>query len=267
MAFASHYRPRLAVVNNRDQRLSCQHVLPLETQPANDLDHLLILIPAWQPDARLPALVGHLALLGFTAMLVIDDGSSSSFAPIFDQLQQHPSVRVVRHPRNRGKGRALKTGIGVILREMPQIQGIITADADGQHTAADVLQVAHTLRNADDLIVLGTRTLSGSVPLRCRIGNATTRALFCILTRVRLADTQSGLRGLPRSLLQEMLHLEGERYEYEMVMLAHLCRTGRRPIEVPIQTLYLDGNRSSHFHPIRDSVRVLFALCRSALRR
>jgi len=56
--------------------------------------------------------------------------------------------------------------------------------------------------------------------------------------------------------------LEGERYEYEMTVLAHLCRDGRRPLEVPIETVYIDGNKSSHFDPIRDSMRIYFVLLR-----
>ena len=71
-----------------------------------------------------------------------------------------------------------------------------------------------------------------------------------------------GCRAFPRSILGELMLLDGERYEYEMTVLAHLCRTGRRPLEVPIETVYIDGNQSSHFDPIRDSMRIYFVLLR-----
>ena len=56
--------------------------------------------------------------------------------------------------------------------------------------------------------------------------------------------------------------LDGERYEYEMTVLTHFCRLGRRPLEIPIETIYLEGNRSSHFDPIVDSMRIYFILAR-----
>jgi glycosyltransferase involved in cell wall biosynthesis len=224
------------------------------------LDRLVVLIPAWEPDGRLSSLVDDLFRCGFASIVVVDDGSSHSCAAVFHALQQRSTVRVVTHERNLGKGRALKTGIDLILRELPLHQGVITADADGQHTAEDIARAAAALCKNETSPVLGVRTFNGDVPLRCRIGNGITRSVFRLLTGIKLSDTQTGLRGFPRDLLPELLLLHGERYEYEMVVLTHLCRTGRTPVEVTIKTLYLDGNRSSHFRPLRDSISILLAL-------
>jgi glycosyltransferase involved in cell wall biosynthesis len=233
-----------------------------ESSVENGLGRLLVLIPAWQPDGRLVSLVKDLRGYGFAGILVVDDGSSGAAAGVFEELRRLPLVVVVRHARNMGKGRALKTGIGLVLREMPEIQGLVTADADGQHRAEDIVRVARGLFQ-EERLVLGARAFGGAVPLRCRIGNGVTRSVFGWLTGVRLSDTQTGLRGIPRGLFEELVGLEGERYEYEMVVLARLCRTGRRPLEVPIETVYLEGNQSSHFKPLSDSVRVLWALLRA----
>ena len=202
---------------------------------------------------------------GFAGILVVDDGSSETSVGVFEELRRLASVVVVRHERNRGKGRALKTGIEFVLREMPEIQGVVTADADGQHRAEDIVRVARGL-SQEDRLVLGVRAFGGVVPLRCRVGNGATRSLFRLLTGVRLSDTQTGLRGIPRGILGELVELEGERYEYEMVVLTRLCGTGRRPVEVPIETVYLEGNRSSHFKPLADSVRILWVLVRCVVR-
>jgi putative flippase GtrA len=70
------------------------------------------------------------------------------------------------------------------------------------------------------------------------------------------------LRAFPRNLLPELLVLEGERYEYEMTVLAHVCRLGNKPLEIPIEAVYIDGNRASHFDPVRDSMRIYFVLLR-----
>ena len=244
-------------------RLSCLNMSCSESSVDNGLGRLLVLVPAWQPDHRLVSLVEELRGNGFAAVVVVDDGSSG--AGVFEELRRLSSVVVVRHERNRGKGRALKTGLEFVLREMPGIQGVITADADGQHRAEDIVRVARGLCQ-EERLVLGVRAFGGVVPLRCRVGNGVTRSVFGWLTGVRLSDTQTGLRGIPRGLFEELVEMEGERYEYEMVVLTRLCRTGRRPVEVPIETLYLDGNRSSHFKPLVDSVRILCALVRCVVR-
>jgi glycosyltransferase involved in cell wall biosynthesis len=237
----------------------------VETSVARGLERVVVVIPAWQPDGRLVTLVRELLGWGFGGVVVVDDGSSGAGAEIFGELRDMAPVRVVRHERNLGKGRALKTGMEVVLREMPGVQGVVTADADGQHIAADVVRVAAALRESGS-VVLGVRRFRGAVPLRCRVGNWVTRGMFGLLTGVRLGDTQTGLRGIPRRLLRELLQMEGERYEYEMVVLTRLCLGGCALVEVPIETVYLEGNRSSHFRPMGDSVRVLVALARCVFR-
>jgi putative flippase GtrA len=127
---------------------------------------------------------------------------------------------------------------------------------------ADIVRVAQALPAAHGRAVLGSRQFAQNVPPRSRFGNLLTRQVFQLATGARLGDTQTGLRAFPREMLAELLLLDGERYEYEMTVLAHLCRSGRRPLEVPIQTVYLDGNKSSHFDPIRDSMRIYFVLLR-----
>ena len=227
---------------------------------------MAVLIPAWRPDARLRSLILHLEERGFGAVVVVDDGSGPAFVSLFDELEGIPSVTVLRQSPNLGKGSALKVGIRFVRDEVAHIRGIVTADADGQHAVADIVHVAGALSESGATIVLGTRRFTGPIPWRCRVGNVVTRKIFRLLTGVILTDTQSGLRGLPRGLFHELSQLPGERYEYEMVMLARLCRTGRRPLDVPIETLYLDDNASSHFRPVRDSACVLLALVKSSLR-
>jgi putative flippase GtrA len=170
-------------------------------------------------------------------------------------------VHVLRHSVNLGKGRALKTGFNYCLSELPDMKGIVTADADGQHTAADIIRVAEAVRG-EWRVVLGSRRFAKDVPWRSKLGNVVTRQIFSFVTGTKLMDTQTGLRAFPRALLPELMVLDGERYEYEMTVLAHVCRTGSKPLEVTIETVYVDGNKSSHFDPILDSMRIYFVLAR-----
>jgi len=227
----------------------------------SELQSIAVLIPAREPDASLPLLVQQLVDAGFGAVLVLDDGSSEGCAPIFQAAWQIPGVHMLRHVVNLGKGRALKTGINYFLDELKGFTGLVTADADGQHTVNDTVRVAE-MTVSSGRVVLGVREFLEGVPLRSRFGNLLTQKVFGLVTGCLLTDTQTGLRGFPRGVLAELMLLEGERYEYEMTVLAHLCRTGKRPVEVPIATVYIDGNKSSHFDPIRDSMRIYFVLLR-----
>ncbi len=232
------------------------------------LANIAVLIPAWQPDQRLTSLVSHLLELGFGAIVIVNDGSDSRYDEVFQRLALRPHVHVLRHDVNLGKGRALKTGLTYFKRCFPEFAGIVTADADGQHRPEDIRHTAEELdaelRNGPSRMVLGSRRFKNGVPLRSRLGNVFTRLIFAILTGKKLSDTQSGLRGIPAGLVPSLVDLEGERYEYEMDVLMHAVNScGIR--EVPIETIYLDGNRSSHFRPLQDSMRIYFVLLRFVL--
>jgi len=231
------------------------------SQAASGVASLCVLIPAWKPEPGLVDLASSLSEAGFGLVLVIDDGSGEAGRAIFEELAAR-GITVLHHAVNLGKGRALKTGFNYLLTQHPNMAGVVTADADGQHTPVDIVHVGEALLTSGTNPVLGARTFGADVPMRSKFGNELTRYIFGFVTGMRLRDTQTGLRGLPLSLLPSLMTLDGERYEYEMTMLAHLCREGQRPVEVPIATVYIEGNRSSHFNPVWDSMRIYFVLAR-----
>src|SRR5439155_8963512 len=116
-----------------------------------------VLIPAYSPGDALVHLVHRLAQSEARAVLVVDDGSGPGYADRFDRLEHIPKVHLLRHAINLGKGAALKTGINYFLCTFPQLAGVVTADADGQHTAEDVLRVGVSLLARTDSLILGTR--------------------------------------------------------------------------------------------------------------
>jgi putative flippase GtrA len=169
---------------------------------------------------------------------------------------------VLQHAINQGKGAALKTGINHVLCNLPECAGIVTADADGQHDPADILKVARRLLELPDEVVLGAREFGRDVPLRSRIGNALTRSVLRLVLGRRLSDTQTGLRGIPAKLLPRLLEIPSSGYDFELDMLIAAKHHGYRIAEAPIRTIYLEGNRASHFNPLRDSMRIYFVLLR-----
>jgi glycosyltransferase involved in cell wall biosynthesis len=230
---------------------------------------VIVLVPAYEPGPALPRLVAAL----FDAdpdveVVVVDDGSGPAYQDVFARVHA-AGATVIAHDGNRGKGVALKTGLGHVLDTRPG-EDIVTADADGQHTVADILAVADemrrdaaTLRHAQappPAMVLGCRSFAGRVPLRSRVGNAVARGVFRLAAGWRLSDTQTGLRGIPSEMVPWLIAQPGDRFEYEQNTLLKLRRAGWEAREVPIQTVYLDDNASSHFRPVIDSLRVAVPL-------
>ena len=219
-----------------------------------------VLIPAFNPDRALVTLVDGLRQAGFDKLVVVDDGSEPRCRPVFDELEGRCAIS--RHAVNLGKGRALKTGLNACYLRFPDAAGVVTADADGQHAIEDVARVARQLAAGATELVLGCRGFAGTVPLRSRIGNALTRQVFALLVGRTISDTQTGLRGFPRAVIPELLRVDGERFEYEMNVLLETRTLALRVSEVPIRTIYVAGNRSSHFNPFLDSMRIYFQLLR-----
>ena len=220
-----------------------------------DLNRLAALIPAYQPGNTLIHLSQELIEKGFQKIVVVDDGSGAEYTEIFSTLKSM-GCHILTHAINMGKGRALKTGINDLLTTGGNIDGVITADADGQHLVKDIINVGRTLLASENTIVLGKRTFSGKVPLKSRIGNTLTRYIFNYVSGQKTCDTQTGLRGLPYSSLANLLSLPGERYEYEMNVLLESSKFHLRIKEIDIETVYINENRGSHFHPLKDSWRI-----------
>lgn len=233
---------------------------------------IALLIPAYRPDADLVPLVRAIRTEAAPDLvLVVDDGSGSGPGPeqgldegeydaIFTALEAD-GARVIRERTNRGKGSALKRGLGAIQEILPGA-AVITADADGQHTPADIARLAAVVREnaawaGQAPLVLGTRTFGAGTPMRSRVGNAVSSALFFLSTGRWLGDTQTGLRAIPSALIPLLLQVPGDRYEYELSALLAVARTGQEWETMSIDTVYIEDNRSSHFRPLRDSARVL----------
>lgn len=227
---------------------------------------MIVLIPAYEPDEKLARLAELLRDADVAAaVLVVDDGSGPAYAKIFDQVRTL-GCTVIGHEVNRGKGYALKRGFAFIEQHHPG-HDVVCADCDGQHSIVDIARIAGVVAASDDddAMVLGTRRFTGQVPLASRVGNSLTRVLFARSTGRRVFDTQTGLRGYPASMLPWLQQVGGDRFEYELNTLLHGAGVGMSIHEVPIETIYLDDNASTHFRPIVDSVRVYAPLAKFSL--
>lgn len=225
---------------------------------------MVVLLPVYRPGPHLPTLVAELLRSDTdpAGVVVVDDGSGAESADLLDGVERQ-GCTVLRHATNRGKGIALKTGLSHVADHRPG-HHVVSADADGQHSLADIERVGRRVSDTGRL-VLGVRSFDTDVPLRSRFGNGLTRFLFRAATGRDVRDTQTGLRGYPADLLPWLLTLPGERFEYEMNVLLHAARDGHPVDQVDITTTYLADNASSHFGSLSDSVRIYRPLLRYAV--
>ena len=213
----------------------------------------IVLIPAYCPDDKLIALVQTLHEMDFT-IVVVNDGSNADHTPVFNAVSAWAAV--LSHETNKGKGSALKTGLEFIKSTFTVPYIVVTADADGQHLPEDILRVCEKAQENPGSLILGSRMIGKGAPLRSRLGNALTRFVFALSTGYRIYDTQTGLRAFSNGLTDYLLSVEGERYEYEMNVLLDATKEKIEIIEVPIETIYIENNKGSHYKVFRDSYMI-----------
>lgn len=220
----------------------------------------VVLIPAYKPDEALIRLVDQLYAQGL-GILVVNDGSSAYYEPVFHAIAR--KAVVLSLPDNCGKGGALKHGMAHLRQIFPACRHFITADADGQHQVRDILRVRDELRHGARF-VLTVRALHRDIPLRSRFGNALSRVIYTLLTGHYFQDNQSGLRGFSVEQIGWLLKVGGEKYDYEMNMLYYADKQAIPITTLTIDAIYIDGNKSSHFDPVLDTLRIYRRLFSSA---
>ena len=218
----------------------------------------VLAIPALNPQEALVEYVAALKAEGFEKIIIVDDGSREEYKKLFTELKVDYGCDLLVHARNMGKGRALKDAFNYYLNEYSaEYQGVITADSDGQHLVKDIVRMDEEMGRDDSALILGVRDFKKeNVPLKSRAGNRITRCVIKLLIGGNVTDTQTGLRGIPNCFVYEYLTLEGERFEYETTMLIESIHKNIPIREIMISTVYFDNNSETHFHPVRDSVRI-----------
>jgi glycosyltransferase involved in cell wall biosynthesis len=214
-------------------------------------------LPSLDPDNKFDRVVEELAGSGFRHIVIVDDGTGPEGQAHFEKAAAFPCCTVLHHDGNKGKGRALKTAFSHVLETLPDVKGVITIDGDGQHLTEDIIACGERMLREGNKVILGCRDFDlPGVPPRSVTGNKTTSRLFRILYGIRLSDTQTGLRAIPRDFLADFLRIEGDRFEYETNMLLKMKKRGILFLEQPIATVYDPEDYSSHYNALKDSWRI-----------
>lgn len=212
----------------------------------------IAVVPAYEPEELMLPLLKELKKNDYFT-IVINDGSNEKFDSIFEQAKEFATV--LKHDVNKGKGAALKTAF-LYIKDKFKNYLIVTLDCDAQHKVSDANRLLEYLEKNPTELVIGKRVRSGKTPLRSRIGNSLTRLVFYLAAGIDVYDTQTGLRAFTDKLMDFMLNLSGDRYEYEMNMLLECPRNKIVVKEIEIETIYFNNNANSHFNSIKDSLKI-----------
>lgn len=189
-------------------------------------------------------------------VFVVDDGSNDGTAALLDKAtgNERPE-KVLTHPKNCGKGAALKTGLTYARQQ--GFRYAVTVDADGQHLADDIPALLKAVEEEPDALAIGSRGLQHeNMPAKSTFANRFSNFWFALQTLQRLPDTQSGLRVYPLRRLHGLRWMSA-RYEAELTLLVFSAWAGVKLLPVPVSVYYPPRDqRVTHFRPGRDFTRI-----------
>lgn len=189
-------------------------------------------------------------------VFVVDDDSNDGTAALLDKAtgNERPE-KVLTHPKNCGKGAALKTGLTYARQQ--GFRYAVTVDADGQHRADDIPALLKAVEEEPDALAIGSRGLQHeNMPAKSTFANRFSNFWFALQTLQRLPDTQSGLRVYPLRRLHGLRWMSA-RYEAELTLLVFSAWAGVKLLPVPVSVYYPPRDqRVTHFRPGRDFTRI-----------
>jgi glycosyltransferase involved in cell wall biosynthesis len=194
-----------------------------------------IVLPAYNEAKIIQDVLREIQAVGYRNIIVVDDGSSDD---TYEKVQAMDGVISLRHPINRGKGAATKTGI-----EAAKLLGagiIVTMDSDGQHNPSDIARLIEPIRKNHCDVVLGTRLKNPKgMPWYKIIANHIGNALTWYFYGLYVSDSQSGFRAYSRHA-SELINTKTDRYEYDSEVIREIYLYKLKYKEVPIEVRYTE---------------------------
>ncbi|MBR5767999.1 MAG: bifunctional glycosyltransferase family 2/GtrA family protein [Clostridia bacterium] len=224
-----------------------------------------VVIPSLEPPETIISFAVELIGAEAYRVIIVNDGSPSSYSEIFEELSLLERCVVLTHEKNRGKGAALKTGLEYCSQSVPECRVAVTVDGDGHHRLCDAVSCAHRANDFSSVVLGMRRKGDPTILKRARYGNAITSALISVVCEFdeKITDPLTGLRGFPAKYLEDICSVPGDGYDFETNMLLEISRN-----KIPMRTFLrvgtpVQGEKThSHFRPFRDTFRILFELIR-----
>ena len=220
------------------------------------MDKVCVLIPAYNAEETIGSVLEKVRSFHFD-VIVVDDGSLDQTGEIALQFGAH----LLKHPRNLGKGTALRTGFQSILRKDYEL--VITLDADGQHDPLAIPFLLKVFQSVEpDLLIASRASEFYRMTWLRRFWNRLGVKAVARLCHADITDSQSGFR-LIRTEIVKGISLTTTGFEMELELLIKACKSGFGVLSIPINVPRVDGTSSSHFRPVTDTWLVCKLFLRS----
>ncbi|MDA6069275.1 DUF2062 domain-containing protein [Flavobacterium sp. AC] len=221
----------------------------LSQQELLNSTNFCVIVPTYNNHKTLKKVLD--SILDFTSnIIIVNDGSTDTTNEI---LKQYSELTQIHHPKNIGKGRALRNGFRKAI-EM-NFEYAITIDSDGQHFASDIPHFISTIQDEPNSLLIGSRNMTQeNVPRKSSFGNTFSNFWFKFETGIKLDDTQSGFRLYPLRLIPKQFYTN--KFEFEIEVIVRSAWKGIVVKNIPIQILYDPAERVSHFRPFKDFTRI-----------
>ena len=221
-------------------------------------ERTLVIIPAFNAAKTVGDVVRSCKEI-LAAVVVINDGSRDDTAAV----ARAAGADVIDHPQNRGKGAALKTGFTYAVQH--QFDVVITLDADGQHLPREIPKFLGAREaTGADLIIGGRAHLFGKMLPRRRLANRFSAWSISKAAGTRVTDSQSGFRLYSTNLLRDV-RLRTDGFDMESEIIVQAGRRGFKIITIPIDLGFVDGISTSHYKPLKDTLRIAWTVTRARL--
>jgi polyprenyl-phospho-N-acetylgalactosaminyl synthase len=212
-----------------------------------DTDTTYFIIPAFNEESSIQAVVSEIVSGGFTAV-VVDDSSTDNTC----ESAQKGGAWVLRHPINLGQGAALQTGVEFAISKGAEY--IVTFDADGQHRVQDAIGMLSLIKSRELDVVIGSRFLRGkpaSIPAHRHMILKLAVIFTRLTTGLKVSDTHNGLR-IFRASSAKLLKLQQNRMAHASEILSQIAQHNWNWAEYPTEILYTQyslakGQKSSNF--------------------
>lgn len=221
----------------------------LSQQELLNSTNFCVIVPTYNNQKTLKKVLD--SILDFTQnIIIVNDGSTDETSEI---LKQYSQFTQIHHPKNIGKGRALRNGFRKAI-EM-NFEYAITIDSDGQHFASDIPSFISEIQKEPNSLLIGSRNMTQeNVPKKSSFGNKFSNFWFWFETTIKLEDTQSGFRLYPLKLIPKQFYTN--KFEFEIEVIVRSAWKGIVVKNIPIQILYDPAERVSHFRPFKDFTRI-----------
>jgi len=212
---------------------------------------VVVIVPTYNNEKTLATVLDDVRSFA-SDIIVVNDGSTDRTSEI---LKSYPDFRIITHPKNKGKGTALKNALR--LAKENGFCYAITLDSDGQHFASDIPLFIKEIEQEPDILLVGSRNLEAeNMPGKNTFANKFSNFWYKLETGINLQDTQSGYRLYPVQRMGSLKYYTSK-YEFELEAIVFAAWRGITVRNIPIHVYYPpEGERISHFRPLRDFTRI-----------